>query len=160
MGALLDRLCAAVQRWDALTDAPAGEASEESGAWYVLGCVLERPEWRKLVEAELQDLPTPAGMRRCLAALCGRSELPEQALIAQIVRGVEAQLESLSEDHAKIVRRRRRWLADALRQPDADPAAERRMQALLSPEVVWEEMRAQRLRLTAWREVTAGLVSV
>jgi len=160
MGVILEQLCAAVRRWDALTGVPEGGQSEESGAWYVLGYLLERPVWRKLVENELQELPTTAGMRRCLAALSLRGELAEETLIPQLVRGVEAQLESLSEDHAKVLRRRRRWLADALRQPDADPATERRMQALLSPEVVWEEMRQQRLRLTAWREATAGLVSV
>ncbi|HEY7295128.1 MAG TPA: hypothetical protein VH916_08800 [Dehalococcoidia bacterium] len=156
MGACLERLCAAVQRWDAICGTP---ESEESGAWYVLGYVLERPEWRRLVEAELQELPSVAGMRRCLTALSVRGELPEEEIVPQIVRAVDAQLEMLSEDHAKVVRRRRRWLAEEQRHPDGDPSVARRMQALLTTESVWEEMRRQRLRLTAWREVTAELAS-
>lgn len=158
MGMLLERFCAAVECWDALTAALRDDAGEEMGAWYVLGYLLERPAWRKLVETELQELPSVAGMRRCLATLCTRAELSEDRLIRHLIGAVDKQLESLSEDHAQVVRRRRRWLADAERQPDADPTTTQRIQALLTTEAVWEEMRRHRLRLVAWREATAGLL--
>ncbi|HZQ36630.1 MAG TPA: hypothetical protein VFD32_11910 [Dehalococcoidia bacterium] len=158
MGAILEQLCAAVERWDGLTAALRDDASEETGAWYVLGYLLERPEWRKLVEPELQELPSVAGMRHCLTALSQRGGPPEDRLVPHLIHAVDAQLESLSEDHALVVRRRRRWLADAERQPNADPAATQRIQALLTTEAVWEEMRRHRLRLVAWREATAGLL--
>lgn len=158
VGVILEQLCAAVERWDALTTALRDDASDETGAWYVLGYLLERPEWRKLVEAELQELPSVASMRRCLAALCERGALSEERLIPHLIQAVDAQLECLSEDHAQVVRRRRRWLADAERQLDADPATTARIQGLLSTEAVWEEMRRHRLRLVAWREATAGLL--
>lgn len=154
MGELIEWLCAAVQQWDACSGAT---ASEEGGAWYVLGCVLERPAWRKLVETELQEIPTVQGMRRCLEALVTRGELDELAMVRELVGAVDAQLEHLSEDHAQVVRRRRRWLADAQRQPGGDPAVEQQTQALLSTEVVWEEMRRYRVYLTAWRSATAGI---
>ena len=152
---MLERFCAAVQQWDERSGAT---ESEETGAWQVLGYVLERPEWRALVEVELQEIPTLASMRRCLAALIARGALDEPVLISQVIAAVDVQLESLSEDHAKVVRRRRRWLADLLRRPDVDGSAERSTQALLSTEVVWEEMRRYRAYLTVWREAMAGLV--
>lgn len=158
MTMLLEQLCAAVERWDMLTAALRDEASEETGAWYVLGYLLERPEWRKLVEAELQELPSVAGMRRCLTALSERGGPPEERLIPHLIQAVDGQLEGLSEDHAQVVRRRRRWLADMERQADADPETAERIQATLTTAAVWEEMRRHRLRLVAWREATNGLL--
>jgi hypothetical protein len=155
MGELLDRLCVAVERWDARSGVPAGE---ETGAWYVLGQVLERPAWRRLVDVELQEIPTVAGMRRCLAALRARGGMGEEELIPELVRAVNANLEHLSEDHAQVVRRRRRWLTDMLQHPGADPAQAQQTRALLATEVVWEEMRRFRVYLTVWREETADLV--
>jgi hypothetical protein len=97
------------------------------------------------------------GLRRCLLALRLRGGLSEGEIVRDLVRAVDAQLESLSEDHAKVVQRRRRWLADALRHPGADPDVEQRARESLNTEVVWEEMRRYRVYLTAWREVTAKL---
>ncbi len=151
----IDDLCAAVRQWDARSGAT---AIEESGAWYVLGVLLEQPAWRRLVEVELQEIPTVAGMRRCLRALVARGGPPEEDVVARLIRGVDAELESLSEDHAKVVRRRRRWLAAMQQQPDADPQAAEQLQALLSTEAVWEEMRRYRVFLAVWRELTAALV--
>lgn len=155
MGELVDRLCEAVRRWD---ERSGTTESEETGAWYVLGYLLERPEWRALVEAELEEPPTVASMQRCLLALSARGALPERELVPQLIRAVEEQLESLSEDHAKVVRRRRRWLAAVTRQPDRDRVAEQRTQAMLSRQAVWEEMRRYRVYLMVWREVTAALI--
>ena len=151
----IDDLCAAVRQWDARSGAT---AIEESGAWHVLGALLERPEWRRLVDPELQEIPTVASMRRCLRALVARGGPPEPELVAQLIRAVDAELESLSEDHAKVVRRRRRWLAETLQQPDADPEAAERLQALLSTATVWEEMRRYRVYRDVWRELTAARV--
>jgi len=154
MGETLERLCAAVQQWDARSGVPDGD---ETGAFYVLAYVLERPAWRALVETELQELPTVASMRRCLKALSERGAVGEVKLVRELVRAVDGQLEHLSEDHAQVVRRRRRWLADALKHSEPDPEALRSTQALLSTETVWEEMRRYRVYLTVWRDVTAGL---
>lgn len=154
MGQMIERLCAAVTQWDAQSGVPAGD---ETGACYVLGAVLERPAWRALVEPELQEFPTVASMHRCLSALSLRGDLDEGALVRELAHAVDEQLERLSEDHAQIVRWRRRWLADALRQGDRENPAVRNTQALLATEVVWEEMRSYRIYLTAWREATAGL---
>ncbi len=155
MGELLERLCAAVERWDARSGVPAGE---ETGPFYVLGQLLERPDWRRLVEVELQEIPTRAGMRGCLVALLVRGRLPEEEIVPELVRAVEAQFEHLSEDHAQVVRRRRRWLTDMQAHPGADPALEQQTRALLTTEAVWEEMRRYRVYLTVWREETAALV--
>lgn len=119
--------------------------------------MLDRPEWRALVETELQEIPTPASMRCCLAALIARGSLPEPELLLQVIQAVDGQLERRSEEHAKVVRRRRRWLADVIEHPDADPLVEQNARASLSTDLVWEEMRRYRTELTVWREVTAGL---
>lgn len=154
MGQMLELLCAAVEQWDARSGVT---ESDGTGAWHVLGYLLERPEWRALVEPELQELPTLLGMRRCLSALLARGSLVEAEVVPQVVRAVDAQLEGLSEDHAKVVRRRRLWLAETQRRPDTYPNAEQ-TQALLATEAVWEEMRRYRVYLAVWRDVTAGIV--
>ena len=150
----IEQLCAAVAQWDARSGVP---PDEETGACYVLSALLERPAWRAHVEAELQEFPTVTSMRRCLTVLCLRGGLDEGAVVGELVQAVTAQLERLSEDHAQIVRRRRRWLADALRHGDANSASVRSTQALLTTEVVWEEMRRYRRNFTVWREVTEGV---
>jgi hypothetical protein len=155
VGELLERLCEAARRWDERS----GVSEPDGGtAWYVLGYVLEQPNWRAVVERELEEIPTVASMRTCLAALVERGRVPETELIPRLIRAVDGQLESLSEDHAKVLRRRRRWLADAILHPQPGSNVEQGTRAMLTPEVVWEEMRRYRVYLDVWREVTAGLV--
>jgi hypothetical protein len=154
MSELLARFCVAVEVWDERCGATEGEGT---GAWYVLGCVLDRPQRRVLVERELQDIPTAVSLRLCLTALIERGSIAESELISSLIQSVDAQLEALSEDHTKIIRWRRRWLAGELKHPEADRNAAASLRASLDTQAVWEEMRRARANLVAWRDLTAGI---